>query len=117
MERNTWESDNDQLSREIINLKNDIEDLSSSDIVQAIKTRTTFYKEYFDLEYQTSIADIPIVQKELLNEKTALVQYINIDSLSYVFVIEKSKIIKNVFFICVSFLLLPTLMYMVCCVF
>ena len=54
-------------------------------------TLQTFYKEYFDLEYQTSIADIPAVQKKLLNKKTAFVQYINIDSLSYVFVIEKDK--------------------------
>ena len=54
-------------------------------------TLQTFYKEYFDLEYQTSIADISTVQKELLNKKTAFVQYINIDSLSYVFIIEKNK--------------------------
>jgi CHAT domain-containing protein/tetratricopeptide (TPR) repeat protein len=54
-------------------------------------TLQTFYKEYFDLEYQTSIADIPTVQKELVNTNTAFVQYINIDSLSYVFIIEKEK--------------------------
>ena len=54
-------------------------------------TLQTFYKEYFDLEYQISIADISTVQDELLNSETAFVQYINIDSLSYVFIVEKNK--------------------------
>ncbi len=50
-----------------------------------------YYENYFKLEYQSSIADIPAVQKELLKENQVFVQYFTTDSLTYAFIIEKNK--------------------------
>ncbi|MGB0863149.1 MAG: CHAT domain-containing protein [Saprospiraceae bacterium] len=54
-------------------------------------TLQTYYKSYFNLEYQSSIATISSIQKDLLLPKQAFIQYVNADSLFYVFVIEKEK--------------------------
>lgn len=51
----------------------------------------TYYKTYFDLEYQTSIATVEKVQKELLTSEQAFVQFMKTDSAFYVFVIEDDK--------------------------
>lgn len=54
-------------------------------------TLQTYYKSYFNLEYQSSIATISTVQKDLLQPQQALVQYFTADSLFYVFVIDKEN--------------------------
>jgi CHAT domain-containing protein len=54
-------------------------------------TLQTYYQAYFNLEYQSSIATISTIQKDLLQAKQAFVQYVNTDSLFYVFVIEKEQ--------------------------
>ncbi|MFK7948037.1 MAG: CHAT domain-containing protein [Saprospiraceae bacterium] len=51
----------------------------------------TYYKSYFDLEYQTSIATVDKVQDELLTSEQAFVQFVKVDSAFYVFVIEADK--------------------------
>jgi CHAT domain-containing protein len=51
-------------------------------------TLSTFYQGYFNLEYQTSIATIPNIQKDLLKDNQALIQFTEIDSSLYVFAIE-----------------------------
>lgn len=51
-------------------------------------TLSTFYQGYFNLEYQTSIATIPNIQKDLLKGNQALIQFTEIDSSLYVFAIE-----------------------------
>ena len=54
-------------------------------------TLQTYYQSYFNLEYQSSIATISTVQKDLLQPQQALVQYFTTDSLFYVFVIDKEN--------------------------
>ena len=54
-------------------------------------TLQTYYQSYFNLEYQSNIATIPTIQKDLLRPQQALVQYFTTDSLFYVFVIDKKN--------------------------
>ena len=54
-------------------------------------TLQTYYQSYFNLEYQSSIATIPTIQKDLLRPQQALIQYFTTDSLFYVFVIDKEN--------------------------
>ena len=54
-------------------------------------TLSTFYQDYFNLEYQTAIATIPNVQKELLKDGQTLIQFTEIDSSLYAFAIERTK--------------------------
>lgn len=54
-------------------------------------TLQTYYQSYFNVEYQSSIATISTIQKDLLQPQQAFIQYFTADSLFYVFIIDQEN--------------------------
>jgi CHAT domain-containing protein len=54
-------------------------------------TLSSTYQKYFDLEYKNAIADIKVVQNQLLDNQSAFIEFKIVDSTCFVFIVENDK--------------------------